>query len=120
MHELAIAESIVNTVLKEAEKRAFPKVISVAVRIGALTDIVPDALQFGFETIIIDTPLAGAALKIESIPIKGKCRACQNEFEVDEYIFVCPGCFSGDIEVTRGQELEIAYIEIDDGTPETE
>jgi hydrogenase nickel incorporation protein HypA/HybF len=120
MHELAIAESIVNTVLKEAEKQAFPKVISVAVRIGALTDIVPDSLQFGFDTIIIDTPIAGATLKIESIPVKGKCRACQKDFEVEEYIFVCPNCFSGDIEVMQGQELEIAYIEIEDGKPEAE
>ena len=118
MHELAIAESIVNSVLAEAAKRDNARVTSVAVRIGALNDIVPDALQFGFESIIIDTPLAGAVLKIESIPIKGQCRSCHKDFEVEEYVFVCPNCYAGDIEVTQGQELEIAYIELDDTASE--
>ncbi|UCG61124.1 MAG: hydrogenase maturation nickel metallochaperone HypA [Candidatus Zixiibacteriota bacterium] len=48
MHELAIANSIMNTVLTEADKQNLKSIIAVGLRIGALTDVVPEALEFGF------------------------------------------------------------------------
>ncbi len=114
MHELAIAESIVKFVLEEAEKRHFPKIISINVRIGILTEIVPDSLQFGFETITKESPLQGANLNIVSVPIKAVCLECKNEFEVVDFLFVCPKCSSGNIKVLQGNEIEITGIEIED------
>jgi hydrogenase nickel incorporation protein HypA/HybF len=116
MHELAIAESIIKTVLDEAERRKLGYIKKIAVRVGALTDIVPDALRFGFEAASIDTPLQGTTLEINTIPVAGKCRNCGRGFEVEEHVFVCPDCESFDIEMTRGDELGIEYIEVDDGS----
>jgi hydrogenase nickel incorporation protein HypA/HybF len=113
MHELVLAESIVDTVTKEIQNRQPAKLVAVFVRIGALTEIVPDALQFGFESLIIDTPLAGAELKIERVPIKGKCKSCGHQFEIEEFLFICPQCYSSDIAMTQGDELEISHLEIE-------
>ncbi len=114
MHELAIAESIIKTVLDEAEKRNLGRIKKIAVRVGALTDIVPDALQFGFEAASADTGLAATQLEIKTIPVTGKCKGCGNEFNIEEHIFMCPVCESFDIEMTSGDELDIEYIEADD------
>ncbi len=114
MHELGIADNIVTAVLKEMSERNLRSVSAIALRIGAMTDIVPEALEFGFEVLIRETPLHGARLKIERVPVKGHCRACGTEFEVEEFIFVCPECSSGDIIVTQGTELDIAYLEVED------
>ena len=86
MHELSIATSILNTVIAEAEKKSLAKVTLIALRIGALTDIVPEALEFGFDAIKIDTILAEASLKIEHIPVKGNCNGCGKSFEVKEFL----------------------------------
>ncbi len=114
MHELAIAESIIKTVLDEAERKNLGPVKKIVVRVGALTDIVPDALQFGFEAASADTELEGTKLEIKTIPVAGKCKSCGKGFEVEEHIFICPSCESFDIEMTTGGELDIEYIEADD------
>lgn len=116
MHELAIADSIIKTVLEEAERRKLGYIKKIAVRIGALTDIVPDALQFGFDAASADTELRQTILEINTIPVAGECKSCGKKFEVREHIFVCPACQSFNIETISGDELDIEYIEVDDGT----
>lgn len=116
MHELAIAESIIKTVLDEAERKNLGTVKKIVVQVGALTDVVPDALQFGFEAASADTELKETKLEIKTVPVVGKCRNCGKGFEVEEHIFICPNCESFDIEMTRGDELDIEYIEADDRT----
>jgi len=114
MHELSIAKSIVDLVLLEIEQRNLPQVQTIVLRVGALSGVVPEALQFSFEVIIKDTPLANTKLKIEEIPIQGKCEICGNEFTVESFVFACPICHSGQTEVTHGEELDIAYLEVEE------
>lgn len=115
MHELSIAQSIYETVLQEMASRELPAVSAVGVRVGALSGVLPDALQFSFEAIIVDTPLDGCKLAIEAIPVRGTCKSCGKDFEVKDFLFCCPACQSGQIEVTHGYELEIAYLEVGEG-----
>jgi len=112
MHELSIANSIVETVLREMQKKQLPEIKSIVLRIGALSGVVPDALQFGYDALVIDTPLAQTQLKIELIPVQGKCNHCQRRFEVQDFVFACPHCGSGDLDITHGEELDIAYLEV--------
>ena len=114
MHELSIASSIVDTVLAEVDKRSLKSVTLISLRVGVLTDIVPDSLQFGFEAMTKDTILEKTELQITSIPVVGKCKSCQKDFEVNEFIFVCPLCYAVDIEMQTGNELDIAFIEAED------
>jgi len=115
MHELSIAASIVETVLQEIARKSLPPVQTIAVRIGALSSVDPGALRFGFDSLISDTPLAQTKLEIEFVPAGGKCRACGQDFAVQDFVFACPRCDSGQIDMTRGDELDIAYLEVEDG-----
>jgi hydrogenase nickel incorporation protein HypA/HybF len=116
MHELSIATSIVETVLQEIARKNLPPVQAIAVRLGALSSIDPEALRFGFDSIISETPLAQTKLEIEFVPVQGKCRACRREFAVEDFVFACPFCRSGQIEVTQGEELDVAYLEVEDAS----
>jgi hydrogenase nickel incorporation protein HypA/HybF len=113
MHELSIAQSIHEHVVKEINKRDLKNVSIIALRIGALTDIVPDSLEFGFDAIKKDTILDKTVLDIEIIPVSGVCKSCKKNFEVLEFVFVCPDCSSYDIKTENGTELDIAYLEVD-------
>ncbi|RMF58452.1 MAG: hydrogenase maturation nickel metallochaperone HypA [Calditrichaeota bacterium] len=114
MHELALADSIVSTVRREVERQNLPPVKTIVVRIGALSAVVPDALLFNYEVLTRDTPLERAKLVIEEVPVRARCRACRREFSVDGLVFACPECDSGQIDVIAGEELDIAYIEVED------
>lgn len=113
MHELAIAESIMHQVLEKMASDRYRSVTVIGLRIGALTDVVPDALTFGFDAISRGTELEGTELRIEQVPIRGKCRPCGQVFPVDRYFFVCPACRSGDVDLVQGDELEISFLEVD-------
>ena len=112
MHELSIAQSIFKTVLGEMEKNQVKSVEKIGLRIGKLSGILPDALEFSFDAIKSDTALAQTTLEMEIVPIQGKCHDCEETFTVEDFIFACPHCSSGHIEIERGQELEIAYLEV--------
>lgn len=114
MHELAIAQSIVQSVAREKALRHLGKISVVGVKIGELTDVMPEALEFGFQALVAEGDLAGCVLKIERVAIAGTCRTCQKALTVHNLIFSCPHCFSTDLDIQSGQELEIAYLEIDD------
>ena len=117
MHELAIAESIVQTVVGEMERKGYTRGVAVRVRVGKLAAVVPEALEFGFEVITQGTALEGARLDIETVSVVARCRRCERSFPVEENVFICPHCGGIDIAVTQGDELEIVHFEIaDNGT----
>jgi hydrogenase nickel incorporation protein HypA/HybF len=108
MHELAIAESIVEAVCERATGR---KVHRVTVRIGALTAVVPDAMRFCFDLACEGTVAEGAALAIEERAGRARCHACGAEVELADRLLLCP-CGSADLTVTGGRELQIVSMEV--------
>lgn len=111
MHELSIAQNIITIIQSELPKYNFSKVQFISLRIGVMRQIVPDALFFAFECLAKDTPLEGAAIKIETIPIKGRCRSCHHEFILDNWQAKCTSCGDNQIEIIGGKELEIVAFE---------
>jgi hydrogenase nickel incorporation protein HypA/HybF len=114
MHELSIAQTIYEYAVEKMDEYPGCVVRRIGLQIGRLSDVVPEALQFGFDAIKQDTSLAATDLSIETIPAKGKCRSCHKEFVVEDFKFICPECESTQVDVLAGQELYISYLELDD------
>ena len=108
MHELSIAQGIVDAVCERAAGRP---VHSVKVRIGALTAVVPDAMQFCFALAVEGTVADGARLDIEHRPATGRCRDCDADVDITDLILLC-SCGSADVTVTGGRELQIVSMEV--------
>jgi hydrogenase nickel incorporation protein HypA/HybF len=114
MHELSIASAILDAVRKEAEKRPGVHVTKVGVRIGAMSGVEPEALSFGFSALVQGTELDPLALEIEPVPRRQRCPACDFTFEVIEYSLACPRCASLETLWAGGDELDLAYLEVED------
>jgi len=114
MHELSIANSILEAVRKERERLNGARVTKVGVRIGELAGVDPDALSFGFEALVKDTDLDPLLLAVESVPRRHKCSRCECAFTVVEYKVDCPACGSTDTRCIGGDELELAYLEVEE------
>jgi hydrogenase nickel incorporation protein HypA/HybF len=84
----------------------------VTVRIGHLRQVVPDALQFGWEVLTDDTDLNGCELRIEQIPAKIACRVCQVETTLDMPILMCSACESFNVTLLSGEEFLIVSMEV--------
>ncbi len=114
MHEMGIANSILEGVAKELQRRPGSRAVKVGVRIGELAGIDPDALSFAFEALTLDTDFAGLAIDIEYVAPRSRCRECKGEFEVRNYEVLCPECGSLSTERISGDELEFKYLEIEE------
>ena len=90
------------------------RVERVNLKVGKLAAVVPESLRFCFEIVAQDTCLAGAELVIEEIPVVARCNQCAAEWTIDEPVFTCQKCNSGDLELLSGRELDIHSIEIFD------
>jgi hydrogenase nickel incorporation protein HypA/HybF len=110
VHELSIAIEVICLTQEAMKKHRLTRVEEIGIRLGALSGINPDALSFGFDAAKTDTPLADSKLVIEQVPISGTCGLCKTSLQVDEFIFACPHCGSGDIAVLQGEELEMQYL----------
>jgi hydrogenase nickel incorporation protein HypA/HybF len=108
MHELAITESIVATVV---ERMPDTPVRRVRLEIGRLSGVVPDAVRFCFDLVTADTTLEGAVLDIDEPGGRVACRRCAAEFDTDEVLALCP-CGSADVALLRGRELRIRSVEV--------
>ena len=113
MHEMGIALQIIEiaTAALPADLGA-ARVTRVNLKIGKLAAVVPDSLRFCFDVAVKDTPLAGANLTIEEIPVVARCKDCNAQWTIDEPVFICKTCESGTLEILSGRELDIESIEV--------
>ena len=111
MHELAIAEGVVEVALRHARGRP---VAAVELKVGHLRQVVPSALEFAFELVAEGTPLEGAELRMDEVPAAGRCRSCGLDTPLPELPLCCRRCGSGDVEVTRGEELLVEALELEE------
>jgi hydrogenase nickel incorporation protein HypA/HybF len=109
VHELSVCDAIVNTAMKRAKGRP---VTQVTVRIGHLRQVVPDALQFGWEMLTSDTDLKGSELLIEEIPARVECQECQATTTLDMPILACATCGSFEVTLLSGEEFLIVSMEV--------
>ena len=117
MHELSIAEAIVNIALKHADGR---RVIRVELKVGHLRQVVPSALEFAFELLSSGTPLDGAELAIEDVPARGHCRDCGADTTMTRFPLQCAACGGMDLELESGEELLVDALELDEVAMTTE
>jgi hydrogenase nickel incorporation protein HypA/HybF len=115
MHELSMVESLVEELLKLQEENEWDRIDTVRLRVGAMRQVIPEIMDFAFDISIKDTPLEGARLFIDEVPLKKKCKACGNAWiEGDEALFLCEKCGSADVELIEGMELGIESLEVEE------
>lgn len=118
MHELSIAQSIVDIVSQYVAPEQAADVRTVNVRIGALAGVVPDSLTFCFTAITAGTSLTRAILVVDFVPYRVSCAACRTISHAEPGLALCPHCGSAETTVLSGTELQVVDIELHSVAPE--
>jgi hydrogenase nickel incorporation protein HypA/HybF len=111
MHELSLAHRLIEILADEMSKRGWTKVENVCLKIGQMTQILPDALRFGFSYLSEETSLEGAELIVETVSSRGRCMTCGKDFPIQNWTYVCPSCNRTDIHIISGKEFLISGID---------
>jgi hydrogenase nickel incorporation protein HypA/HybF len=114
VHELAVTQSIVDSVTEEMDRRGLERVQAVHLKLGRMTTFVPDCIKFYYEALTVDTPLEGSDIIVDEIDVTGRCGNCGLEIEFEEPFFICPECGSVDIDVITGREILVDCLEVPD------
>jgi len=112
MHELALAQAVVEIVETEARKSGGGRVRVVRLTVGALSHADPGALAFCFDAVARGTLAEGARLDIAHVPGQARCHDCGGAVSIGAWGAPCPSCGGHALTVIGGEELKVSEIEV--------
>ena len=115
MHEMGIANSILDSVRTEAGRFPGRHICKVGVRIGELAGVDPEAMRFCFEALVRGSDLEPLELEIDYRVRQLECQSCGRSFAATIEEVACPQCGGAASRLIAGDELELAYLEVEDG-----
>jgi hydrogenase nickel incorporation protein HypA/HybF len=113
MHELGIAQAALEQALEQARQADARQIARIGLRVGVLSGVDPDALQFAFEAILAGTPADGAVIEIASVAAIAHCAPCGRDFTAEaDPVCECPVCGQPSVDFKQGRELELTRLEV--------
>lgn len=113
MHELSLAEALIDLVEEESRKLAGARIRTVRLEIGAIAAVEPEAMRFCFDVVARGSSADGAFLDIVTVPGRGHCLDCRRDIEVFARPTLCPQCGTARVEVTSGGGMRLKELEVD-------
>lgn len=113
MHEMSLAEGVLQLVEDTAKRENARRVKLVVLEIGRMSSVEPEALKFCFEAVTNGSIAQGAVLEIIDVPGAGWCMLCSETVPMEALYGACPTCGSYQVQATSGTEMRVKEIEIE-------
>lgn len=110
MHEVSLMQNVFELIDDYSREYKLAKVTKVVLRIGEMSCVSHDSLEFAFSAISKDTIAEQAEFLIERVPGRSQCTACSHEFESSLLNAICPLCEKPAMCVA-GRELHLQSLE---------
>ncbi len=112
MHEMAIAEGILDITLDYARRNDAKRIMKVVLLVGDMAGVENESLTFCWSALIKGTIAEGAKLVVKRMPLLGRCDTCGRERPIEHYNFICQDC-GGTLGIISGRELQVDYLEME-------
>jgi hydrogenase nickel incorporation protein HypA/HybF len=112
MHEASIAIELVQLASEQALLNNANKVSKVGIRVGELSSVIPEALEFAWDDSTVGTICENSTLEIERVKA---IAVCPNHGEVLLELqkgLRCPICNTPTPSIVQGEELELDTLEL--------
>lgn len=113
MHELSVARSILDTMASVASLATGERYGVVRLRVGEISGIEPDALDFGLTVLATERGWSGIDFQVERTPLRRRCPCCDMDFAVGDADPDCPRCGNPKTLLSGGNELELLSIDVE-------
>ena len=113
MHELRIVESLLDVVLKHAQKAETTHVLGIYLVVGDLAGVDEDLMNMHFRLLSENTIAAGARVVFARKPARLRCRTCNFIFTPERLDFHCPSCKTQEVDIIGGRELYVDQLEVE-------
>jgi hydrogenase nickel incorporation protein HypA/HybF len=112
MHELSLAQSLIEQVQAAADAENAIGVTRVVVVIGPYSGVEKTAFEFAFPFAAEGTAAAGAELVIEDEPAAIVCSLCHATAAADPGRMICPRCGSDRVDISGGHAFLLRELEL--------
>ena len=113
MHELAITQNLLSTILQEAKAAHAEKVTTIVLVVGELSGAVSDCIQFYFDVLKKGTLAETATIEFKMVAAQLRCRDCGSKLKPDNEIWSCPECHKQNMEIVGGRDCFIESMEVE-------
>lgn len=116
MHEVAMMQGAVTTVMEAMRRAGAKRVTRVALTLGASDHLTEAAARQYFELFTRETPIADAALEIDWLPATYQCFECLRRFTslTPAEQVVCPDCGAVVLELAHTDVCFVRDIEVEE------
>ncbi len=120
MHELSVANQIVERALEVAKEKKAKKIKSIELAVGELSLLGEEQLKFWVKEILKSKEIGkDVQIKVNSVKAKIKCKKCGYEGNLkpanqDHFqpVFFCPDCGESDIQIEGGRDCVIKKVQV--------
>jgi hydrogenase nickel incorporation protein HypA/HybF len=113
MHEMSLAESVLQLIEDAARTQKFSRVATVWLEIGQLANVEVEAMRFCFDAVTRGSLAQGARLEILATPGSGWCLPCSASVALSETYAACPQCGAYQVQVTGGTQMRVKELEVE-------
>ena len=112
MHELSLASALVEQVQRVCDAEQAASVVSIRLRLGALSGVDRESFEFAFPLAAEGTCAADAKLVFEAVPAEITCDGCGQRTVPGKMFLTCGACGSNRVRVTAGRDFQIVSVEL--------
>ena len=113
MHEMSLAENMLQIIEDAAHNQGFTRVKTVWLEIGQLACVEQESLRFGFDVVTRGSVAEQARLEIIEIAGQGRCKKCASDMALAALYEACPNCGGYEIQVTGGDQMRVKELEVE-------
>ncbi len=113
MHEMALSESVLQSIESNARAEGFARVLAVHLEIGELAGVDAEAMRFSFDAVTRGTLAEHARLDISAAPGEAWCLPCGHTVRIAKRFDPCPDCGSHQLQVTGGEDMLLKSLEVE-------
>ena len=114
MHELSLANALLELIESQLAERGFERVNSFSLSCGRLAGVEESCLRTAIEQLVLGHPAVANRFEIDWLPVRTSCFDCGLEIEAQAYRGACPGCGSYKVLLTGGtEELKLTEMDVD-------
>jgi Zn finger protein HypA/HybF involved in hydrogenase expression len=96
-----------------ADEYPSQRIVSVALEVGMMSGVEAELLASALkeEQQNHDSTIE---YRIDMVPLQAECRVCLESFDLDGFSFICSKCGTSEIEVTRGDSVQILSVTLEE------
>ena len=114
MHELSLAESMVQLIEATQQREGFRRVRVVHLDVGELACVEPRALEFAFTSASVGTCAEGAELALRYVSGAGVCPGCGTHAAMPTLYECCPACQAHPLTAVAGTQMQLRDLDVVD------